>query len=209
MRKKSIKKPARKFREDVDEILEFIERTTRKTKAGGHLSDTDESWCHDLAIVRVYLEFEKFMLNCLVARINIDPTTFSERKNCKFPKDMSAEVCEYLICGDGYFNFKGRDGLIKKIREVVPADHWLTEIVGDKDYTATLDKLSALRNFAAHESAVSKKKALAAIHRKQIKHIDKERILSSGAWLKKQDRLDTICADLKTMAQKIEDQAPY
>ncbi|PWJ13796.1 hypothetical protein SAMN05421539_11327 [Jannaschia seohaensis] len=114
---------------------------------------------------------------------------------------MSVAVCEYLICGDGYFDFSGRSGLIRTIKKVVPDGNWFLNIVRDATYTDALDKLSALRNFAAHDSAVSKKRALESI--------DQERMSSSGAWLKKQNRLDTICASLKTMAQQIEAAAPY
>ena len=197
MRKKSIKLAASAFRTNVDEILAF----TQRTKAGGPLTDMDESWCYDLAIIRVYREFEDLMLSCLVALINSDSTTFSNHKKRKFPEHMNVEVCEYLICGDGYFDFAGRSGLINTIKKVVPATHWLPIIVKDAAYTDALDKLSALRNFAAHDSAVSKKRALEAI--------GQERMSSSGAWLKKQNRLDTICTSLKTMAQQIEAAAPY
>ena len=180
----------------MDEILAF----TQRANAGPSLTDMDESWAHDLAIIRVYREFEDLMLSCLVALINGDSTTFSAHKKRDFPDHMNVEVCEYLICGDGYFDFAGRSGLISTIKKIVPAAHWLPTIVSDAAYRAALDKLSALRNFAAHDSAVSKKRALEAI--------GQERMSSSGAWLKKQNRLDVICASLKAMPQRIEAQAP-
>lgn len=141
------------------------------------------------------------MLSCLVALINNDTTTFSQVKQRAFPKHMNVEVCEYLICGDGYFDFAGRDGLLKTIKKIVPSGHWLPTIVGDAAYTASLKKLSALRNFAAHDSSVSKKRALEAI--------GQDRMSSSGAWLKKQNRFAAICNSLKTMAQQIDAAAPF
>jgi hypothetical protein len=114
---------------------------------------------------------------------------------------MNVEVCEYLICGDGYFDFAGRDGLLKTIKKIVQNGHWLPLIVSDAAYTNALKKLSALRNFAAHDSSVSKKRALEAI--------GQERMSSSGAWLKKQNRFATICNSLKAMAQQIDAAAPH
>ena len=114
---------------------------------------------------------------------------------------MNVDVCEYLIHGDGYFDFAGRDGLIRTIKKVVPTAHWRPTIVSDAAYREPLDKLSALRNFAAHDSAVSKKRALQAI--------GQERMASSGAWLKIQNRLDAICTSLKAMAARLEAAAPY
>jgi Na+/phosphate symporter len=64
-----------------------------------------------------------------------------------------------------------------------------------------LDQLSALRNFAAHRSAKSKKAALKAING--------ERISTSGAWLKTNDRFLHIVSDLKKLADEIENFAPY
>lgn len=197
MRKKSIKLAARTFRTNVDEIVAFTQRGV----AGQALTKQDESWCYDLAIIRLYREFEDLMLSCLVALINGDATTFSQLKKRTFPKHMNVEVCEYLICGDGYFDFAGRDGLLKTIKKIVQNGHWLPNIVGDAAYTNALKKLSALRNFAAHDSSVSKKRALEAI--------GQERMSSSGAWLKKQNRFTTICNSLKTMAQQIEAAAPH
>jgi len=193
MRKKSIKLAAQTFVTNVDEIGAFTQRGV----AAAPLTEQDQSWCYDLAIIRLYREFEDLMLSCLVALINNDTTTFSQLKKRTFPKHMNVEVCEYLICGDGYFDFAGRDGLLKTIKKIVPNGHWLPTIVGDAAYTNALKKLSALRTFAA----VSKKRALEAI--------GQERMSSSGAWLKKQNRFATICNSLKAMAQQIEAAAPH
>lgn len=197
MRKKSIKLAAQTFVTNVDDTVAFTQRGV----AAAPLTEQDQSWCYDLAIIRLYREFEDLMLSCLVALINNDTTTFSQLKKRTFPKHMNVEVCEYLICGDGYFDFAGRDGLLKTIRKVVPNGHWLPTIVGDAGYTNALKRLSALRNFAAHDSTVSKKRALEAI--------GQERMSSSGAWLKKQNRFASICNSLKVMAQQIEAAAPH
>jgi len=197
MRKKSIRLAAQTFRANVDEIAEFAERA----QAAPSLTEQDNSWCYDLAIIRLYREFEDLMLSCLVALINGDAATFSQVKGRQFPAHMNVEVCEYLICGDGYFDFSGRDGLIKIIKRIVPNGHWLPTTVSNAAYRAALEQLSALRNFAAHDSSVSKKRALEAT--------GQERMSSSGAWLKRQGRFRTICDSLKQMAQQIENAAPY
>ena len=197
MRKKSIKLAAQTFVTNVDEIVAFTQRGV----AAAPLTEQDQSWCYDLAIIRLYREFEDLMLSCLVALINNDTTTFSQLKKRTFPKHLNVEVCEYLICGDGYFDFAGRDGLLKTIKKIVQNGHWLPTIVGDAAYTNGLKKLSALRNFAAHDSSVSKKRALEGI--------GQERMSSSGAWLKKQNRFATICNSLKAMAQQIDAAAPH
>ena len=64
-----------------------------------------------------------------------------------------------------------------------------------------MDELSALRNFAAHGSKQSKKRALQVI--------GGQRIASSGAWLKKKGRFGTIVLKLKELADEIKERAPY
>ena len=195
MKKKSFKKAAQLFRNNTDEILKFV------SKFNTSFDNKDKIWCYDFAIIRLYREFENFMLTCLVALINFDSRTFSDHKSISFPEHMNIVVCEYLICGDGYFDFSGRSGLIKKIKQIVPNYHWFYKTVAGSKYKNSLDRLSALRNFAAHGSQVSKKKALEATGQK--------RMSSSGAYLKNYGRLKDICMDLKDMSQKIEDEAPY
>ena len=198
MRKKSIKLAADDFVTNTDEIMNFIGHRLEDAE----LTDQDESWCYDLAIIRLYREFEDLMLNCLIALINNDTATFSKLKKRSFPPHMTVEVCEYLICGDGYFNFSGRDGLIKTIKKFVPARHWLVKIFKKEgDYIDALNRLSALRNFAAHDSPVSKKRALEAI--------DQKRMNSSGDWLKRQNRYKKIHKSLQSMAKEIRAAAPY
>jgi len=197
MRKKSIKKAASGFSKNVDGILDLLGRAS-KSKI---FTDQDQSWSYDLSIIRLYREFEDLMLSTLIALINIDMETFSRHKGLQFPKHMNVELCEYLICGDSYFDFSGRSGLIKIIKKFVPENHWFPIIVKNSAYKDALDRLSALRNFAAHDSAFSKQRAL--------KSIGQQRMASSGAWLKKQNRFSKICTSLKHMAQRIEAEADY
>ena len=102
---------------------------------------------------------------------------------------------------DGYFDFRGRDGLIKQLKRYVPDDHYLVDIVKQKKYKDPLDRMVALRNFAAHASGVSRKRALKAV--------GKARLQSSGSWLKVRGRFGKMCASLKALAAEIEQRAPY
>ena len=194
-RKKSIKRSASDFLDRCDEIVAFLDETSRP------LSVQHYSWAHEYAIIRLYRGFENLMLQALVGAVNNDTSTVSTRTGVAFPKHLTDEVCEYLIVGTGYFDFKGRDGLVKKLKEYVPADHYLPGIVKKPKYRDALEKLSAFRNYAAHGSAVSKRTAKAAA--------GAQRLPSAGAWLKKQNRLRKIVARLRDLAGEIDGQAPY
>ena len=194
-KKKSVKRAAQRFCKQVGEIQSFTKKVTASA------SEEHKSWIHDHAIIRLYRSFEHLMLQALVGAINNDTGTISKRTGIDFPMHLTDEVCEYLIVSDGYFDFKGRSGLIKQLKSYVPEDHYLVTIVKKTKYKVHLDRMVALRNFASHASAQSKKRALDSLGQKRLR--------SSGSWLKKKDRFGKLCTNLTTLATEIERQAPY
>lgn len=195
-RKKSARLAAQRFVASATEIESFGD-----AMCGSGLSAQYISWGHDLAIIALYRGFETLMLEALIAAVNNDTTTVSTSTGIAFPKHLTDEVCEFLIIGTGYFDFKGRDGLVSVLKKYVPSDHYLVLTVKKPAYRQPIERLCALRNFAAHSSASSKKAALKAI--------DAKNLSSSGAWLKRQDRLQGTIGPLKALAAEIEGIAPF
>jgi hypothetical protein len=194
-RKKSVKKSARDFLRATKKIDIFLNVVSLKQ------SDEHISWLHNYAIIYLYREFESLILDALVGAINNDISTISSTTNVNFPAHLSAEVCEFLITGTGYFDFKGRDGLIKTLKKFIPDNHYLIKALKNPVYRDALEQLTALRNFSTHESRKSKRDALKAI---KLARID-----SSGAWLKKNGRFQMIIGCLNDLASEISRTAPY
>jgi len=159
------------------------------------------SWLHEYAIIRLYRIFERMILETLVGAVNNDTSTLSASVGIRFPKHLTDEVCEYLLTGGGFFDFRGRDGLIKEIRSAVPEQHFLVGIVKNVKYKQALEQLSAVRNYAAHESAVSKTRFKDAI--------GAQRVPTAGVWLKRQDRFKDMVDRLKSLAADIRVGAPF
>ncbi len=194
-RKKSVRRSASDFKKQAKAIISFV-NSARKT-----MSDQHQSWAYEYSVIRLYRAFESMMLDALVGAINHDTKTISGRTGVSFPKHLNNDVCEYLIVGSGYFEFKGRDGLIKTLRDHVPAKHYLVRIVKKEKYKKTLEDLSALRNLAAHNSKIAK------IRAKEI--VGLKRMPEAGVWLKKQERLERMISLLKNLAGEIGTSAPY
>jgi hypothetical protein len=194
-RKKSVKRSANDFKARADDVAAFA------TDAKQKFTDQQVSWAYDYAILRLYREFEALMLDALVGAISNDTATIAKSTGITFPKHLTDEVCEYLIIRNGYFDFRGRDGLIRTLKEYVPADHYLVTAVKKDKYRESLERLSALRNLAAYNSAVAKTRAKKAVQQ--------ERMPDAGSWLKKQDRLKAIIDRLKELADDIANGAPY
>ncbi len=195
MRKKSIKKVAHDFQAHAREIEQFA------AKCVGVLGKREVSWAHDLSVIRLYREFETLMREALVGVINNDPTTVSATLGLKLPRHLTNEVCEYLVMTDGYFDFKGRDGLIQQLKRFVPDSHYLVQIVKQPKYKESVERLCALRNFAAHNSRKAKSAALVSVRQ--------TRMGSAGSWLKGRGRLDRLINSLNALASEIETSAPY
>jgi hypothetical protein len=194
-RKKSIKRSALQFQKNADHLVDYV------SEAKKSLNEQHVTWCHEYAIIRLYREFEKLMLEALTGAINNDTKTISQTTGIEFPEHLTDELCEYLITGSGYFDFKGRSGLIKLIRRYVPDDHYLVSVVKNCRYTKPVEQLSALRNYAAHDSSRSKSEA------KKVTGLD--RMPNCGAWIKKQGRFTWLVQEVKALADEIERGAPY
>ena len=194
-RKKSVRLCAQDFRRDVNELLEFC-GAAKKSLTASHVS-----LVYDGAVIRLYAAFEQMMMGALIGAINNDTSQLSATANIQFPKHLTDEVCEYIIIGNGYFNFKGRDGPIGEVRKYVPESHYLVRVIRHGQYRTSLDQLCALRNYAAHSSEASKKIALRATNQAKM--------ASAGSWLKRQDRFQNLVKDLLNLSEELERLAPY
>lgn len=194
-RKKSVKLAAQTFVANAQTIDAFL------TETNG-LRAESRYWCTEFAVIRLYQEFEALILSAIVGAINNDTTTLSQSVGLSFPKHLSQDVCTFLIVKGGYFDFKGRSGLIDILKDFVPDNHYLPLIVKDQKYRATLEKLSAFRNFAAHPQSTKAKTAA-------VKAIGGGNLGSAGRWLSRQDRFKDVSDSLVALAKEIETKAPY
>lgn len=203
-RKKSVKRSAQQFIAQIAQIRNFIADADVHCNSSRHVS-----WAYEYAIIRLSREFEALVLDALVGAINNNTNTISQSTGVKFPKHLTDEVCRYLIVRTGYFDFRGRDGLIKILKQYVPGNHYLVQIVSRTKYKKALEELPALRNLAAHNSLVAKRSAK--------KVTGQSRMPEAGVWLRirignsqgKKSRFETIADALEDLATEISQQAPY
>lgn len=229
-KRKSVSIVVDHFLDELRVIGDFVD----KARAPLPLSSRYHSWFFDYAIVRLYREFELFVLKLLIAAIHQDTTTLQQSAALTLPKKLPVDVCEFLIVGHGFFDLKGRAGAIGKLKDFLPADHYILSVISDKKYLDSLDLLFVLRNFAAHQSKPSKKAALRVLVERYNRQYPKttakkavstkgkpkakappapQNIGSSGMWLMSQEagttRFAKILKDLKALATDIQSQAPF
>lgn len=195
MKKKSVRKTAEWFIAQADGLENFY-----KDILGAGLTEQQVTWACDGALVKLNAYFEQLMLFGLIGAINNDTTTLTASTGVAFPKHLTDEVCEYIVTRGGYFDFRGREGLIRVLKKFVPETHYLVDVVKAAKYRQTLDRFFALRNLAAHESRTGKTQAKAALA---------TNVNSAGAWVKRHNRFLDISAKLKELATDIRNAAPY
>jgi len=196
-RKKSGKLAADTFIAASQRIWDFVLEAEK-----GKLTDQAMTWVYEAALIKAAVAFEKLMLDCLVTAINNDTSTISETTGVNFPRHLNDEVCEYLVTGGGYFDFKGgHSGLCKVIKDLVGTGHYLHKVVKSPQHRGPINLLVALRNFAAHESPKSRVAAL--------RETGGQRIGSAGAWAKRQRRFECLLVSLEKVAADIKAAAPY
>ena len=183
------------FKQNAGSLLRFCNEA-EKALSAAHVSRA-----YDGAVIRLYADFERMILGALTGAINNDTSQLSATTSIQFPKHLNDAVCQYIIVGNGYFNFRGRDGLIREIKKYVPQSHYLVQAVKDVRYKTSIDQLCALRNYAAHGSMASKQIAL--------RSVGQTRMGSAGSWLKRQDRFEQLVIRLWELSEDIEGGTEY
>ena len=74
-------------------------------------------------IIYLYRYFEKFMLTAISGAINQNTNYFAEQAGIQLPKHLHQSTCEYLVTKGGYFDFKGRDGLLRILNQTISKTH--------------------------------------------------------------------------------------
>ncbi|MGC6474286.1 MAG: hypothetical protein ACON5P_06555 [Candidatus Puniceispirillaceae bacterium] len=123
----SLGKKVDKFNREIEKVQDFI-KTIENCRT---ITDMHKHWCYQQGIIRIYRAFEVLMLDCLVALLNKDASRF-------------------VVMGGEYFNFRNYDGLIKECKRfLLDGNPFIFALKGHK---AAIEKMTALRNFSAHDS---------------------------------------------------------
>lgn len=215
-KKKSGRGAATRFKTTTQRIREYLDEI-----GDSGMTDQAVTWAYEAALMKTSVAFENLMLECLIVAVNNNSVPFSEHTSIVFPKHMTEKVCEYLVTGGGYFDFKGRAGLLGDIGKFTggkKTGHYLYVAVQNAKYHHALELLLALRNYAAHESPQSKEKMKQTIVAYRLgvtrKLTDQEMKaanapLAAGAWLKTQGRFGYVLDRLDALADEIHQGAPY
>lgn len=191
MRTVSIQDVCDEFCAKVGEIQDYI------NKCKTVFADDKKylSFSYENAIILLYKAFEIFVLRTMISCLNHNHSHFEKQYGIKLGKHINDDVCEFVITKGTFFDFRGRDGLCKILNEVIGKEHNIAKVFKSNQYKDVLLQLCAIRNYAAHNSAKSKRTAMETFNL--------ERISSAGSCLKKQRRFENIVSQLLLLANDI------
>lgn len=165
------------------------------------LSKSATSRAFAMAVIETAISLERLVLDCLVVAINNDVKALRTDSKVNFPAHLQDDVVEFIIVGNGYFDFRGgKSGVISAMATYVEKTHWVVVAAQGLDATV-VDRLILLRNWAAHESSASARKARSGIGAPKAQ--------SAGSWIKVGSRMEELLDEVESFAQRIEAAAPF
>ena len=142
------------------------------------LSDLGKGEIYESFVLKICVTWETFIEDLLALCLSKDVSQYSEYMDTKFPKRPSKELCETLISGYRYFDFKNVDGLKGISKNIlVPAYNPFSKIPTNE--SKKIDEFFQIRNYVAHRSRVAKR-SLSRLYR-EVYHL--RRFQEPGAFL--------------------------
>lgn len=154
MRKADLAKNHDWFEEDLRWYIDFLSRTIGAQRVIRTKADKVE--LVEALMLRICALWEAFVEAELIDCLNLDCTKFSEYLKLDLPKHMSRTMCEAVLLGDRYLDFRNV-GETKNFAKKALCDdnnpfHLLANSTAKK-----IDELYVMRNYLSHYSSKSKR----------------------------------------------------
>jgi len=176
MRKANLLHNHKKFEAVLGRYIEFLAKivhSERVIKTAQEKRDLAES-----VLLRICAYWESFVDEHLVDCVNIDSTRLSHHFGVDLPKHPSKALCQALIFGDGYRDFKSI-GDLKGFSKKILADSHNPFLLIAPATAKLLDEVYTIRNYLAHHSFKAKRN----LHRMYRQTYNMNNFLEPGQFL--------------------------
>jgi len=113
----------------------------------------------DGIVVKITAIWEVLAEDLLTDCLTFDTSRYAETKGMRLPKRPNRSLCQGLITGHGYFNFKNTEDLKTTARKIL-VDKYNPFNKITRRQSKKVNDLYALRQYIAHRSNTSKQKLL-------------------------------------------------
>jgi len=155
MRKANLTKNHDWFEQQIDLHRAFLDRTIGTPRVIQEWNDKFE--IIEGSVLRICALWESFIIEELIDCLNLDCSTLSGHLKLNLPKDMSKDMCEAVLIGDRYLDFKSVKDLQGFARKVLCKENNPFDLIEDQT-AKKIDDIYIIRNYISHLSKKSETK---------------------------------------------------
>ena len=154
MRKADLIKNHDEFEEDMEWYKDFLQRVLRAQRVLGSRDDKLE--IIESSLIRICALWEAFIEGEMIDCLNIDCKKCSEYLQLELPRHLTRNLCEAVLLGTTYLDFKSVGDIKGFAKKVYP------DVVNpfNKIHPATskkIDEVYVMRNYLSHYSSKSRR----------------------------------------------------
>lgn len=154
MRKADLAKNHDRFEEDMDWYIDFL---TRMLGAKRVVQYDDKLEIIESLVVRICAIWESFVEDEMIDCLNIDCSKCKEELQLKLPKHMSKDLCEAILVGTGYMNFRNVDDIRRLAKQTLPDNVNPFKLIRANPTAKRINEFYTMRNYLSHYSSKSRR----------------------------------------------------
>jgi len=152
MRKADLAKNHDDFEDNMGWYIEFLERMLDQVK-----EEDDFVVILESLVIRLCAIWEAFVDDEMIACLNIDSSKCKEELQLRLPKHLSKDLCEAILVGHGYMDFKSVGDIRNFAGRVLPDDVNPFKKIRTNPTAKRIDELYVMRNYLSHYSSKSRR----------------------------------------------------
>jgi hypothetical protein len=107
-------------------------------------------------VLRIAAIWEVLVESLLIDCLNRDSSTLAKHLDLSLDKDLKRPVCEAIVSGLNYFDFRNFSSLKKETKKILVPRHNPFQAIS-KDAARKIDEFFVIRNYLAHYSSMARR----------------------------------------------------
>ena len=153
MRKADLAKNHDWFEEDMDWYIGFLDRMLGAKRVVNH---EDKLEILESLVIRLCALWEAFIEDELIDCLNIDCSKYREELQLKLPQHPTTDLCEAILVGPRYLDFKNASDIKGFAKNILPEDVNPFNLIRPAT-EKRINELYIMRNYLSHYSGKSRR----------------------------------------------------
>jgi hypothetical protein len=155
MRKADLAKNHDEFEKDMDWYIDFLNRMLGAKRVVNYY---DKLEILESLVIRLCAIWEAFIEGEMIDCLNIDCCSrYGEELQLKIPENPNKDLCEAILVGSGYLDFKSVADIKSKAKKALPDEVNPFNLIRTNPTAKRIDELYIMRNYLSHYSGKSRR----------------------------------------------------